>query len=68
MANESITVTRRYADGRMVTATYSNEISKDTALTNEKKHQDEKYQERFSAKTEAIIDAFVDLCKTMEWD
>ena len=66
--SECIEITRRFSDGRIVTVNYSNPIEKDSAIESEKKHQDDKYQSTFSCETKAIIEGFVDLCSTLEWD
>lgn len=68
MGNETITITKQFADGRIVTATYSSEASKAAALVEEARHQDQKYAEHFGVDSRSIIEAFKDLVSSMEWD
>lgn len=66
--SESTTFTKRFNDGRIITVRYEDRSEIKDKILSEKKHQDEKYERTFSKDTQAVAEAFADLCTTLEWD
>ena len=66
--SESIEITRRFSNGRVVTVKCTDENSLDKAIESEKKHQDDKYERAIHGNTRSIMEAFTDLCNSLEWN
>ena len=77
----SIEFSKKYADGRVVTITYRDDLAevchdkrltaeaaKKRALKAEKKHQDIKYYEAFHASETKALEAYKEFCATLERD
>jgi glutamate mutase epsilon subunit len=72
-----IEFTKKYADGRIVSVSYENNpkyyeagpSNKRDAIKMEKKHQDIKYYNALqTASEEEALEAYIELCKTLEWN